>query len=99
MSHIRGGEKRPDRADKVLPKAEEGGDKKKNGQQLSCFCCPNGDTRRGRARLCGGEHREEAQQKGLSSCTFTCVFFLFISSLFVERSDDGALVRKVALRS
>lgn len=37
----------------------------------------NGAARRGRARLCGGEHREEAHQKGLSQehrRTFLCTF-------------------------
>lgn len=44
-----------------IPKAE--GEKSRGA---SALVSENGATRRGRARLCGGEHREEAQQKGLS---------------------------------
>lgn len=45
-----------------ISKAEEGEKNRKAASLVS----ENGATRRGRARLCGGEHREEAQQKGLS---------------------------------
>ena len=38
----------------------------KSTRRAASLASENGATRRGRARLCGGEHREEAQQKGLS---------------------------------
>lgn len=46
-----------------IPKEEEGNTAE---ELLLWYRGKNGATRRGRARLCGGEHREEAQQEGLS---------------------------------
>lgn len=54
--------KRPESEDKV-PDTKSRGEKSRGA---SALVSENGATRRGRARLCGGEHREEAQQKGLS---------------------------------
>lgn len=66
----------------------------------------NGATRRGRARLCGGEHREEAQQKGLSlalwrtfvterrgtSPIWLCFDGLYFSHPNYWRCADGAML-------
>lgn len=54
--------KRPESEDKVSDSEAEG----KSTIRAASLVSENGATRRGRARLCGGEHREEAQQKGLS---------------------------------
>lgn len=53
--------KRPEREDKVSDPKSRGGKNRRTAFLVS----ENGATRRGRARLCGGEHREEAQQEGL----------------------------------
>lgn len=68
--HIRGAERGKNglkaRVRCRIQKAERGLTKKKGNRRTASPVSENGATRRWRARLCGGEHREEAQQKGLS---------------------------------
>lgn len=63
--HIRGAARKNGLKARIrcpITKAERG----EKSRRAASLVSENGATRRGRARLCGGEHREEAQQKGLS---------------------------------
>lgn len=88
--HIRGAARKNGLKARIrcpITKAERGGESRRAASLVS----ENGATRRGRARLCGGEHREEAQQKGLSqehrrtflhTCTWKGGWFFFFTSAF-----------------
>lgn len=70
--HIRGaaGRKKKKNGPKARIRCRIAKAEGKSTRRAASLASENGATRRGRARLCGGEHREEAQQKGLSQGHF-----------------------------
>lgn len=81
MSHVRGGEKRPDRADKVLPKAEEGG-KKRTAAELFLLSKWRYPPRESTSLRWRASRRSAAERFVI---VHVHLFSLFISSLFVGK--------------